>query len=296
MDKQTLPDTSVQNNPEIPYVEGLKAPVLDYDDIVKMVPKLKGHKKLVHLGMSILGLHRCNRLHGNHYKTPGPAFVKGMVDELDIKLRVDNEQVLDRMADQPFITVSNHPLGALDGIILIRLLTERRPKFKVMVTMMLNHITGMRPNFIAVDSLSSDDPKKRAVSMKGIKEAIRQIKSGEPLGFFPAGAVAKLDWRLRLQDREWQPNVIRLIMQLGVPVVPIYFHDRNSWIFNLLGRISWQLRTLRLPREVFHMNHKTMHVSVGDPISVEEIKAHSGSVEELSSFLREKTFALRNLK
>ena len=70
------------------------------------------------------------------------------------------------------MTVSNHPFGALDGISLIRIVGERRPDFKVMVNMVLNHISAMRPNFIAVDALASDDPKKKAVSMRGIREAL----------------------------------------------------------------------------------------------------------------------------
>lgn len=280
----------------LPQVEGLKANVLDYDDIVGMAPKLAGHRRLIEGVMKFLSLDKCNALHAHNHATPGPAFVKGVLKELDITVVTDGEEVLDRMGDAPFITVSNHPLGALDGIVLIRLLTKRRPKFKVMVNMILNHISAMRPNFIAVDALASDDPKKKAVSMQGIKEAIMQVKRGEPLGFFPAGAVSKLNGKLQLEDREWQPTVIRLIQQLKVPVVPIYFHDSNSWWFNLLGRISWQLRTLRLPAEVFGKRHATMHVSIGEPVSVEEIKAHSGSVEELGEYLKARTYALRKRK
>ena len=57
--------------------------------------------------------------------------------------------------------MSNHPFGALDGISLIALLGTIRPEFKVMVNMVLNHISAMRPNFIAVDALASDDPAKK---------------------------------------------------------------------------------------------------------------------------------------
>lgn len=78
--------------------------------------------------------------------------------------------------------------------------------------------------------MSSDDPAKRAVTMKGIKEAMIHVRRGYPLGFFPAGAMSKLNSHLDIQDREWQPSIIRLIQQLNVPVVPVYFHGRNSMI------------------------------------------------------------------
>ena len=100
----------------------------------------------------------------------------------------------------------------------------------------------------------------------------------------------------QLEDREWQPTIIRLIQQLKVPVIPIYFHGGNSWMFNFLGVVCWQLRTLRLPSEVFRKKGKTLHVFIGEPISVEEQLQHSNTVEELGKYLKEKTYALSKCK
>ena len=80
------------------------------------------------------------------------------------------------------------------------------------------------------------------------------------------------------------------------PVIPIFFHGYNSWWFRFLGIVSWQLRTLRLPGEVFRRKNDTLHISVGNPISVEEIKEHSGSVEELGAYLKAKTYELQKIK
>lgn len=165
-----------------------------------------------------------------------------------------------------------------------------------MVNMVLNRIGGMRPNFIAVDAYASDDPKKKAVSMLGIKEAIRQVRSGKPIGFFPAGAVTKINKNLRLEDRPWQPNIIRLISQLNVPVIPIFFHGSNSATSHILGLIDWRLRTLRLPTEVFRRKGSTIHVSVGNPIMPDEQKLHQGSMEEFGLFLRKSTYDLKKRK
>lgn len=274
----------------------IKRTVLDYDDIVEMAPKLRGHRKLVDRVLRWLSVDKVNWIHDHNCDTPGVPFTEGLLRDLNIKLRIDNEQVLDHLPEGAFITVSNHPFGALDGITLINIVGSRRPTFKVMVNMILNHISAMRPNFIAVDALASDDPAKKAVSMKGIKEAIMQVRRGNPIGFFPAGAVSKLNRHGRIEDREWQPSIIRLIEQLKVPVIPIYFHGSNSWWFTFLGMVNWQLRTLRLPAEVFRRHDKTIHISVGNHISVEEQQAHSGSVEELGRFLKERTYALRSIK
>lgn len=278
---------------DAPEQGAVKRTVLDAEDIYAMVPRLAKHPKLVERAIRWLYVDHVNAVHDKYFDTPGQAFTHALLKEFDITVRVDGLETLDNLPEGAFITVSNHPFGALDGITLIDLVASRRPSYKVMVNMILGRITAMNPNFIKVDALASDDPKKKAVSMLGIKEVIQQVKSGNPVGFFPAGAVSKVNWRLRLNDREWQPSVIRLIDKLKVPVIPIYFHGTNSWFFNFLGVVCWQLRTLRLPREVWRKCHKTLHVSVGRPISVAEQQAHAGSTEELGRFLKEKTYALR---
>lgn len=271
-----------------------KMTVLDADDIMNMVPKLKKHPKLVNWLIKFLKLDKVNDLHVHNAAHPGPKFVRGLLDELEIKLQIDNEEVLNNLPEGAFVTVSNHHFGALDGIILIDLIASRRPRYKVMVNMFLNYIWAMRPNFIAVDAMASDDPKKKAVSMAGIREVIKKVRGGDPVGFFPAGAVGKVNWRGRLQDRQWQPSIIQIIQKLKVPVVPIFFHGSQSWWFNFLGVVCWQARTFCHPSEVFRKKGKTFHITVGNPISVEEQMKHMGSEKEFGDFLRKSTYDLRN--
>ena len=271
----------------------IKPSVLDFNDIAAMSPKLAAHPRLVKWLLHALSVDKVNDIHSRNCSHLGADFTTAMLKDLDVRLRVDNSKVLDNLPDGPFITVSNHPFGAIDGITLIHLIGTRRPKYKVMVNMVLNHISAMRPSFIAVDAMQSDDPKKKAVSIKGTREVIKNIRDGQLVGYFPAGAMTKINWKLRLQDRQWQPTVMRLIQQLKVPVIPIFFNGTNSWWFNILGVVCWQARTLRLPAEIFRKAHKEVHISIGDPISVEEQMAHNGSLEELTAFLREKTYSLR---
>ncbi len=271
--------------------------VLNYDDIRRIVPKLDGHEKLVNWLLHFLSVDKVNKVHANCCDTPGPEFTRRLLfDEFKMTLRIDNEKVLDNLPEGPFITISNHPFGALDGIALIHIIGSRRPEFKVLVNMFLNQITAMRPNFIAVDPLASNDPAKRAVSVNGIRQALRQLKDGNPVGFFPAGAMSKTTLRHGLQDRPWQKSVLQIIHRAKVPVIPIFFHGGNSWWCNFLGHACWPARSLRLPAEVFRKVGTEMHISVGDPISPEQQAIYSSSPEALGLFLREKTYELSKLK
>lgn len=275
---------------------GVRPDILNYEDIRKMVPLLDGHPKIVNTIMHWLILDKCNAVHGKYCYETGVPFSNLLIDDCyKIRKRIDNEEVLDRFKEGPFITVSNHPLGALDGIMLIDIIGRHRPDFKVMVNMFLNYLTAMRPSFIAVDPSGSDDPVKKAATMHGIREAMSRIKGGHPIGFFPAGAVSKLNRHLRIADREWQPSIIKLIKQMKVPVIPVYFHDHNSTFFNILGVIDWRLRTLRLPRELFNKTGKEMYVSFGEPIMPDE-QALYKSTEDFGRMLRERTYALSQIK
>lgn len=274
----------------------IRPDVLNYDDIRQLVPRLDGHEKLVNWLLHFLSVDEVNAVHSRSCDTPGPEFVKRMlIDDFKIKLRVDNEDILARFKEGPFITVSNHPLGALDGIALIYLVTRYRPEYKVMVNMILNKISAMRPNFIAVDAWASNDPDKRAVSVNGIRQAIKQLRDGKPMGFFPAGAMSKSTLFHGIQDRPWQLSVLQIIARAKVPVIPIYFHDRNSWWCDFLGHACWPARSLRLPAEVFRKRGKTLHISIGEPISPDE-QAQFADAEQLGAFLRQKTYELKKYK
>ena len=272
--------------------EPIKRDVLDYDDIRRMVPALDGHPKVVNVLMRFLAIDKVNWIHGRNADTPGVPFTEGLLDDLNVTRVVRGQEHLEQLPDGAFITVSNHPFGAMDGIMLINLIGKLRPDFKVMVNMILNYISAMRSNFIAVDALASNDPAKRAVSMHGITEALKHVKAGHPLGFFPAGAVSKFTSHLRIEDRQWQPNVMRLIAKLKVPVLPIYFHGHNSLWFNILGVIDWRLRTLRLPAEVFRSKNRTFRISVGEPIAPETY-ARYDTPEALGDFLKRQTYAMK---
>ncbi len=280
------------NNNEAPTI---KRTVLDYDDIRQMAPWFDGKPRLTERLMHLLDIDKVNWIHDRNFDTPGVPFTEGLLNDLNIKRIVRGEQTLDSLTQGSFIVVANHPFGALDGIMLINLIGKRRPDLKVMVNMILNHITAMRPNFIAVDALASTDPKKQAVSRKGIMEAMRHVRDGHPLGFFPAGAVSKFTWDLRIEDRQWQPTVIRLIKQLRVPVVPIYFHGHNSLLFTILGMIDWRLRTLKLPNEVFRRKDDTFRISVGDIITTDEQDAID-DIGNFATFLRDKTYQMKSWK
>ena len=266
--------------------------VLDYETLCELVPFFKGKKRLANFYCKLLGMDKVNKLHRNNCNKTGAKCAKGALKDLDIVMTVENEDHLDSLPEGAFITISNHPFGALDGIMLVSLLASRRKDYKVIVHLILTYVTALRNLFIPVDPNASDDPYKKSISMRGIREAIKHVREGHPIGIFPAGTVARVNRKLEVADNKWQPTIVRMIQQLKVPVVPIYFHGKNSLISYLLGNISIALRALLLPSEIFRKKGSTMRITVGKPISVEE-QAQYETLEEYTAFLKERTFAMK---
>lgn len=241
--------------------------------------------------MKVGGFDKVNRVYDSAKYKSGTDIEDTMIDGLGITRKVHNIDVLKQFEGKPFITVSNHPYGHIDGIMLIGEVAKVRPDYKVMVNWMLSLIDIMGDHFIGVNPYNADTVKKS--SLGGVKECIMHIKQNHPLGFFPAGAVSKNIGRNRVEDREWQEGVIKLIQKAKVPVIPIYISGQNSWFFNFLDKVDWRIRTVRLCHELDTKKGKSINMVFGDPIFPEE-QAQYKDAKILGKFLKEKTYALKH--
>ena len=243
--------------------------------------------------MKWLNIDKVNAIHTRHSHLRGAAFTSAMLADpmMDVRYRIHHADRLNELPEGAFITVSNHPIGSLDGIILIDIFASRRPDFRVMVNGMLERIWAMADNFISVTPRTSNQTAPNPSNVNGVRLALDQLRSGHPLGFFPAGAMSFGNRRGEIFDRPWTHSVIRLIRKAGVSVYPVCFDFRNSAFFYLLGRISWQIRTLRVPTEAFNKRGRTADVYIGAPISPETLRAYPDDTQ-LADFLYRSTYAL----
>ncbi|MEN9918338.1 MAG: hypothetical protein RL662_774 [Bacteroidota bacterium] len=273
----------------------MKEKLISATDLRGLHPILKGRfgSILIKLAMSSTGLNNVNKIYDASKQYEGVAFCEHLIADVGVNLVIENREVLNRFSGQPFITVSNHAYGHIDGISAIEVVGTVRADYKMMVNYILGMIDTMATNFIAVNPFQSGKLAQRS-SLEGVKQCISHLKEGHPLGFFPAGAVSKTKlqgFKMTVMDREWQPSVIKLIKASKVPVIPMYFSGNNSWFFNVLDLVDWRLRSLRLGHEVYNKRGKKIYVRFGEPIMPDEIAKHE-DLKELGDFLKTKTYAL----
>jgi len=82
-----------------------------------------------------------------------------------------------------------------------------------------------------------------------------------------------------------------MIKAAEVPIVPVYFQGNNSRLFHLLGLIHPNLRTVRLPYELFNKKRKVIRIRIGNPISVKDQQEFT-DIARFGRFLRAKTYSL----
>ena len=269
-------------------------PLLPVSELEKYSPVFRGKagNAFASFVRKVLSVEKLSDLNDRYSYLKGADFAAAVLDDLKPDLRIIGSERLYNLPEGPFITVSNHPYGSLDGVILIDLIGRRRPDFKVMVNELLNRIEPLSSSWIVVNPKTDLQNEVTAKNIKGVKEVLSTLKEGHPVGFFPSGAVSDLKLKeLRIRDREWQEPVLRLIQKVKVPIIPVRFFDHNSMWFYLLGLIDWRVRLLRLPHEALNKRGRKIRVGVGETITVEEQLAHPERAD-FGAWLRDKVYGI----
>jgi len=261
----------------------------------KLSPIFKGKNgnRLAKFFMHIFAIDKVNWVYERSCDYTGSDFAGSLLNDLGANYVIGNVERLKNLPEGAFITISNHPYGGLDGIMLVDLMAGIRPDYKLMVNQFLTMVETMDDNFIPVKprvGKRNTDPTAQGIN--GIRETLTQLQAGHPVGFFPAGAVSMFRFRnLRTLDREWQKSIVRLIQMAKVPVLPIRFFDYNSRFFYFLGIINWRIRSLRMPYELFNKKGHRHRIGIGKMISVEE-QAGFKDYKLFGAFLRKSVYGM----
>jgi putative hemolysin len=247
---------------------------------------------LAPLIIKALKLEKVNQLYANHADTKGMEFADEILNELQVAYEFNTDELKNIPQHEPFIVVANHPYGGIDGLMLLRILTQSRPDFKIMANLILQLIPALKDNFVPVNPFETSS--KTGINISGIKKCLQALKEGHPIGIFPAGEVSSLKLNtLKISDKLWNPVVGKMILKAQVKVVPVYFSGHNSIAFNLLGLVHPALRTAKLPSELFNKTKEKIQIRVGKPINIKTINEFNDP-NELLRFLRAKTYALES--
>ena len=242
--------------------------------------------------MRLTKINQVNKLYDSLKDKVGKDFFDAFVRQRNLKYIVFTEDLAKIPKTGPFILVSNHPLGGIDGILMTKILTEIRPDFKIMGNFLLEKIEPMKPFVIPVNPF--ENRKEIRNSSVGMRETLKHLENGGCVGIFPAGEVSnKNNIFNEILDKPWEKAALKLIKMAKVPVVPMYFHAKNSRIFYQISKIHPDLQTLMLPTEMMRDREKPIRIRIGKQVSVKTLEDHD-TVEEMGEFLQKKIYMLKS--
>ena len=264
--------------------------LLTSDDIIRYFKWSKLTKPFVALGLNILGFRKINRLYSPSADLENLPFTDDMLMRYNITYDVNENELNCIPKEGPFMLVSNHPFGGIEGIILYNAIARVRPDFKIMANFVLGFIPNLKDVFFSVNPFENN--KELAGSNGGIRASLNQLKEGHGLGVFPAGEVARYHGHSYPEDIAWAPSIAKLVQKTNVPVIPVYFDGNNSHKFYFLTRIHPILGTFRLVKELLNKRNKKLIMKIGKPILQSEVAQYE-TPEALAAYLKNRSYALQ---
>jgi putative hemolysin len=220
----------------------------------------------------------------------GRDFFDSAMEVLNVRIDVAQEDRNRIPESGPLVVVANHPFGGLEGILLMRILLDRRPDVKVMANYLLGRMPEMAAHSILVDPFGN-----RAAIGKNIapiKEAIRWLRGGRALLVFPSGEVSHLNVQeRRIEDPKWNESIAGIIRHTGASALPVFVEGRNSAVFQMLGMVHPKVRTVLLPRELIRKRGSVMRFRIGNVVPFKRLeRIHDAG--EMMDYLRLRTYLL----
>jgi 1-acyl-sn-glycerol-3-phosphate acyltransferase len=162
------------------------------------------------------------------------------------------------------IIASNHPLGGLDGMSLIKAAGEIRPDVRFIVNDVLKNLKNFGEVFVGVNKVGGK-------SRDSLQLVEKIYSTDSAILVFPAGLVSR-KFPEGIRDLEWNKSFINKAIKYNKPIVPVFIEGQNSNFFYSFARwrkrlgIRGNLEMLFLPDEMFKQKGNTIKIHFGKVI------------------------------
>lgn len=223
-------------------------------------------KPTLSLLRSLLHEQEINDFLAAHIEEHGLAFIDRVFAYFNFAYEVAGRDRLLIPRSGRVVIVANHPIGSLDGLALLRVVSEVRPDVRVVANDMLMHFSNLHELFIPVDNMNGGG------ALRSYKRVIAALKQEQAVIVFPAGEVS----RARpggISDCAWRPGFLHFARRAQAPLLPVFIHGRNSLLFYSASALNKQLGTALLAHEMFNKRSQLIRISIGESIPVSALSS-----------------------
>jgi putative hemolysin len=230
---------------------------------------------------------KINRFLEEHHTEKNLAFIDAALDHLNISYKTDHHQVQNIPAIGKVIIVANHPMGAMDALTLIKMVSSVRhdKKVKIIANRVLSAFDQIGDLIIAADTFNGRLTKE---SMKQIDTA---LQNEEAVIFFPAGEVSRA-YLNGIMDSKWKSGFIKFAQRSQSPLLPIHIKARNSAFFYSASWIYRPLATVLLANEMFKAKNGVVEFTVGEMIGIDTVNDMHLSYKRHAKLMRKHLYRI----
>lgn len=217
----------------------------------------------------------------------GLEFVEEVLRRLDVRYRVDDVERQRVPVSGGCLIVANHPLGAVDALVLLKLVGDLRRDVRIVANDWLQVLEPLRPLLLPVRVFGGRNGSEH---LNRIDAALAE---GAAVIVFPAGEVSRLGV-FGIRDRSWRSGFVRYAARHRAPVVPVHVCGRNSLGFYAGAALAGPLGTALLPRQVFARRQRRIELRVAAPYWPDAAQTATGqSQAQLAHRVQQAVAALR---
>lgn len=211
-------------------------------------------------------------------------FIDYLFEELNFSYLISGRDRTKIPAEGRVIIVSNHPLGGLDGLALLRSVGEVRQDVKVIANDLLMNLSNLQDLFLPFDVYSSKSQKQNIINIK------KSLDQEQAIIIFPAGVVSRLKL-FGIKDKEWKSGAVKFAAKFEAPVVPAFVDAKNSFLFYFMSLIHNRFGMFLLPHELFGKRNSDIKIKFGDLIEYEQF-ADPDLADEKTELLKKHVYAI----
>lgn len=210
----------------------------------------------------ILHQREINEIIRENHDLKNEAFCKDIVHRFRLKLKTEG---LENIPEQGGVILAcNHPLGGMDAMALVDVVSSRRKDITFIVNDILMNLTNLKDLFVGVNKLGSN-----------VKESLLKVNeafaSDRAVFVFPSGLVSRKQKGV-VRDKPWKKTFVSQSKRNQKAVIPVHIQGELSPFFYRLANlrrflgIRVNIEMLYLVNELFKQKNREIRITFGKPI------------------------------
>lgn len=220
-----------------------------------------------------------NQFLETHQDLKGFDFIEHVLEYFNFSYSISHRDRKNIPATGRVVIVANHPLGALDGLALLKLVGEVRRDVKIVVNDLLMNFKAVEDLLLPVDNLNKSTQKSN------VAQIVDCLNNDEAVIIFPAGEVSRIR-PSGVRDGKWTHGFLSFAKKAKASILPIYVGARNSSLFYSSSMVYKPLAGILLVHEIFNKNSETISMRVGELIPYKQLEQLPLANKEKAKLMR----------